>query len=98
MPEYIYIIYLALLAGAAMPVGALLARADLVHSAFLQPKSRHFIVAFGGGALISAVALVLVPEGASLLSHWLAALCFSAGGVFFYLLDAYLRKLKNSAG
>lgn len=98
MPEYIYIVSLSLLAGAAMPVGALLARADLMHPAFLKPKSRHFIVAFGGGALMSAVALVLVPEGARILSYWVAALCFSAGGVFFYLLDAFLRKLKSSAG
>lgn len=69
-----------------------------MHPAFLKPKSRHFIVAFGGGALISAVALVLVPEGASKLSPLLAALSFSAGGIFFYFLDAFLSKLKSSAG
>lgn len=98
MPEYLYIIFLSLLAGAAMPLGALFARADLMHPVFLRPKSRHFIVAFGGGALISAVALVLVPEGASKLSPLLTALCFSAGGIFFYLLDAFLSKLKSSVG
>ena len=86
MPEFIYIILLALLAGAAMPIGAVLARADLLHPAFLEPRARHFIVAFGGGALVSAVALVLVPEGASQLSVELAVLCFSAGGLFFYCL------------
>lgn len=98
MPEYMSIIGLSLLAGAAMPLGALLAHADLMHSAFLKPTSRHFIVAFGGGALISAVALVLVPEGASKLSPWSAALCFSAGGTFFYLLNAFLGQLKSTAG
>lgn len=81
-----------------MPLGAILAHEDLMHPAFLKTRSRHFIVAFGGGALISAVALVLVPEGASKLPLLFAALCFSAGGVFFYLLDAFLRKLKSSAG
>ncbi|ABA56626.1 hypothetical protein Noc_0092 [Nitrosococcus oceani ATCC 19707] len=98
MPEYVYIILLSLLAGAAMPVGALLARLDVMHPAFLRQKSRQFMVAFGGGALISAVALVLVPDGASKLSPLTAALCFGAGGVFFYLLDMLLNQLKSSAG
>lgn len=82
------VLLLSLMAGAAMPVGAVLARADLMHPAVLTPKVRHFIVAFGGGALISAVALVLVPDGASKLSVAPAAMCFIAGGVFFYFLDA----------
>lgn len=98
MPEYIYIILLSLLAGAAMPVGALLARLDLLHPAFLEQKYRLFIVAFGGGALVSAVALVLVPDGASKLSPLTATLCFGAGGVFFYFLDRVLSRLKSSAG
>ena len=98
MPEYVYIILLALLAGTAMPIGAIFARTDLMHPAFLKPKSRHFIVAFGGGALISAVALVLVPEGASELSPLLATTYFCAGGIFFFFLDAFLYKLKSSTG
>jgi ZIP family zinc transporter len=98
MPDIALIIILSLLAGAAMPAGALLARLDLLSPSTLGTSWRHFIVAFGGGALISAVALVLVPEGASKLSPTPAALCFAAGGVFFYLLDNYLNKLKSSAG
>lgn len=81
-----------------MPVGALLARIDLVRPSVLGTSWRHFIVAFGGGALISAVALVLVPEGTSKLPAVPATLCFAAGGAFFYLLDIYLNKLKSSAG
>ncbi len=80
-----------------MPVGALLARFDLMHPALLKQKSRLFIVAFGGGALISAVALVLVPDGVSQLSPLTATLCFGAGGVFFYLLDLILSQLESSA-
>ena len=98
MPEYIYIILLSFLAGAAMPVGGLLAHLDLLHPAFLEQKSRLFIVAFGGGALVSAVALVLVPDGASKLSPLTATLCFGAGGIFFYFLDMVLSRLKSSAG
>ncbi len=98
MPDYLYVTFLSLLAGLAMPTGAILARFDLVHPKILTRNSRLFIVAFGGGALISAVALVLVPEGASKLSPTLAAVCFSAGGAFFYTLDRYLSQLKSSMG
>ncbi|MGO2392671.1 MAG: ZIP family metal transporter [Halomonas sp.] len=98
MATIIYILLLSLLAGAAMPAGALLARLDVVHPALLGTSWRHFIVAFGGGALISAVALVLIPDGASKLSLMPAALCFAAGGVCFYLLDAYLSKLDSAMG
>ncbi|MGP9799039.1 ZIP family metal transporter [Halomonas sp. 86] len=98
MAEIITILLLSLMAGAAMPIGALLAKFDLVHPSLLGDSWRHFIIAFGGGALMSAVALVLVPEGASKLPLVPAALCFAAGGVCFYFLDAYLKKLNSSVG
>jgi ZIP family zinc transporter len=98
MPDIAYIILLSLFAGAAMPVGALLARLDLFRPLVLGTSWRHFIIAFGGGALISAVALVLVPEGTSNLSPLPATMCFAAGGGFFYLADRYLSKLKSSVG
>ncbi|MGY4879596.1 ZIP family metal transporter [Vreelandella aquamarina] len=98
MTEITYILFLSLLAGAAMPTGALLARLDLVHPALLGTSWRHFIVAFGGGALISAVALVLVPEGIHKLSPLPAIVCFALGGVCFYFLESYLSKLNSPAG
>ncbi|SJN09665.1 ZIP zinc transporter family protein [Halomonas citrativorans] len=98
MAEIITILLLSLMAGAAMPIGALLAKFDLVHPSLLGDSWRHFIIAFGGGALMSAVALVLVPEGASKLPLVPAALCFAAGGICFYFLDAYLKKLNSSVG
>ncbi|WP_026287031.1 ZIP family metal transporter [Gilvimarinus chinensis] len=98
MNELLYVVFLSLLAGAAMPMGALVARLDLLHPKLLTKEIRQFIVAFGGGALISAVALVLVPEGADKLSPLTASLCFATGGAFFYWLDRYLSQLKSSAG
>lgn len=44
------------------------------------------------------MALVLAPGGASKLSVLPAALCFAAGGVYFYWLDAYLSKLDSAMG
>lgn len=98
MTEVAYIIVLSLVAGAAMPVGALLAHFDLMHPALLGQRTRHFIIAFGGGALISAVSLVLVPEGASELSPLSTAVFFSVGGISFYLLDELMSRLESPAG
>lgn len=98
MPEVASVIVLSLLAGASMPTGAVLAKLDLKNPAWLGDEWRHFIVAFGGGALVSAIALVLVPEGAKKVSIFQAAMAFSAGGVCFCLQDIYLNKLKSSAG
>lgn len=98
MPEVLIVVVLSLLAGSAMPIGALLASVDIRHPSWLGNEWRHFIVAFGGGALISAVALVLVPDGAEKLPIPAAALAFSAGGIFFCVLDIVLSKLRSSAG
>lgn len=98
MAEIVNMIFLSLLAGAAMPIGAVLARLDLARPSWLGEGGRHFIVAFGGGALVSAVALVLVPEGLHKLPPVAAAMCFAGGGVVFYLLDGYLARLRSSSG
>lgn len=98
MGEIGLILALTLMAGVAMPLGALLACVDSIYPDWLSSESRHGIMAFGGGALMSAVALVLVPEGSELLSIPLAALSFGAGGVAFMLLDILLAKTKSPAG
>lgn len=89
---------LTLMAGAAMPLGALLGRLDQLHPQWLTSELRHGIIAFGAGALLSAIALVLVPEGFEVLSPWWAALCFAMGGLAFLLLDVWLAKQQSSAG
>ena len=52
----------------------------------------HAVVAFGGGALVSAVALVLVPRGVESLSAILAIMAFGAGGLAFAGIDAWLAR------
>lgn len=81
---------LALAAGAAMPLGAVLAmsRAGRVLSA----PAVHWIVAFGGGALLAAIALVLVPEGSDALSPAVALGAFAGGGLVFYVVDWRLER------
>ena len=98
MQEFYLVILLTLVAGMAMPLGALLAGVDQLRPDWLTDEYRHGIIAFGGGALLSAVALVLVPEGIAPLSTLLAAGCFVAGGVAFMALDIVLYRSETPAG
>ena len=83
---------LALLAGAAIPAGGFLAAVEKIQPKWLESELRHGIIAFGGGALISAVALVLVPHGQETLSVGWVALWFVLGGVSLMALDSWLSR------
>lgn len=91
------VIVSTLLAGLAMPLGAVIAYAEKFESEWLEKEFKHGVMAFGGGALLSAVALVLVPEGIVNLSPLFACSCFVAGGLCFMLLDIYLKKINTPA-
>ena len=91
------IVGLTLMAGMAMPVGALLARIERIRPEWLEQEFRHGVIAFGGGALLSAVALVLVPEGIVDLSIPWVVLLFGAGGTFFMFLDRMLARSATPA-
>lgn len=80
------------LAGLAMPVGALLAKVERLQSDWLETELRHSIMAFAAGALLSAIALVLVPEGIEHLSASWVCVMFIAGGLGFMLVDMALEK------
>ncbi|MGR6873576.1 ZIP family metal transporter [Pseudomonas sp. HK3] len=80
------------LAGLAMPLGAVLARVENIQSDWLESEFRHSIIAFAAGALLSAIALVLVPEGIEHLSPTWATTMFILGGFGFMLVDLILDK------
>lgn len=73
-----------------MPVGAAIASIERIRPRWLENEVRHSVIAFGGGALLSAVALVLIPEGVTNLSALLIGVCFSVGGITFMMLDIRL--------
>jgi ZIP family zinc transporter len=68
MSPIVEIILFTGIAGACIPLGGLLASIEHVHPKWLEQEFRHFVMAFGGGVLLAAVALVLVPEGMAHLS------------------------------
>lgn len=89
-------IFLALIAGAAIPLGGFLANIEHFRSQWLETEFRHTVLAFGAGALVSAVALVLVPEGASVVSPWVAMVSFGGGAVGFAAVSRALARKGGS--
>lgn len=75
------------LAAAMIPLGGWLAMNERIRPDWLETEVRHFVIAFGGGALVAAVALVLVPKGVALSGGLPALAAFLAGGVVFAALD-----------
>jgi ZIP family zinc transporter len=90
MSDWLQIVVLTSIAGLAMPIGASIAAVERIRPRWLENEVRHFVIALGGGALLAAVALVLVPEGISRLSPLVIAVCFAAGGILFMVLDRRL--------
>ncbi|RTQ99137.1 ZIP family metal transporter [Halomonas nitroreducens] len=84
------VVALTLMAGMAMPLGGWIALEERIGPRWLETELRHGIIAFGGGALLSAVALVLVPNGVDDLTVGTALAWFLAGGLAFMGLDILL--------
>lgn len=97
MPEWMVVACLTLLAGMAMPAGGLIASIERIHPRWLETEFRHTVTSFGGGALFSAIALVLVPDGTRDLPIWAVVLCFGGGGCVFLLIDILLAATRSSA-
>ncbi|MCP5037418.1 MAG: divalent cation transporter [Rhodobacteraceae bacterium] len=90
--DALYAVLLALAAGITIPLGGALAWIDNLVPDWMRRELRHSVAAFGGGALMSAIALVLVPEGIERVSTPVALAVFVGGGVVFFLADAMIEK------
>ena len=88
---------LAMLAGVTIPLGAIAASLEHIRPRWLETEVRHSIIAFGGGVLLAAVSLVLVPEGIKALSLFWVVFCFSLGGIVFFLIDRTIATHGGSA-
>lgn len=96
MEEITKIIIYTLGASLCIPVGGLLASIERIRPDWLENELRHFIIAFGGGVLLAAVALVLVPEGSKYFVHpILSVITFLGGGISFFLLERFLGTKKR---
>ena len=98
MDRFVELLLWTTLAGACIPVGAGLAHIEHIRPRWLEEELRHFVIAFGGGVLVGAVALVLVPEGIERLPQPLAAIVLLlAGGTAFMVLDRIQAKRHQPA-
>jgi len=97
MDLLLVVIVFTLLAGLAMALGAVIAYLENIKTQWIEEEFRHSVMAFGGGALLSAVALVLVPEGIANFSPVAACVWFVIGGLSFMGLDIYLKKINTPA-
>lgn len=98
LPDWLTVIVLTLGAGLTMPLGAALGRWQSLRPNWMETEFRHGVIAFGGGALLAAVALVLVPEGARHLSPLAACAALVGGASSFMLLDIVLARKGTPAG
>ncbi len=87
MSELPTFLLLASLAGAAIPVGGLFAYRERLRMGHFRLEILYFLVAFGGGVVLSAVALVLVPLGLEALSLPEAILAFTSGALVFLAIN-----------
>gem|GEM_PF-2935564 len=96
MNELAQVLLLTTMAGSAIPIGGLLAKVEKISPEWLETEFRHSVIAFGGGVLVSAVALVLVPEGIKELAlPWIIS-AFVLGGLAFWGLETLLDRSKSS--
>jgi ZIP family zinc transporter len=85
-------------AGACIPLGGILASVERIQPRWLETEVRYFIIALGGGILLGAVALVLVPAGTRHLDNPAAAVAMLiTGGLLFFLLEWLLGRSKRES-
>jgi ZIP family zinc transporter len=97
MDQLLLSILYATLAGAMIPCGAFVALRERIRPKWLEQELRHSIIAFGGGILLAAVSLVLVPQGISYLSVGWSIAAIGAGGLVFFWLDRLVEQHGGSA-
>lgn len=96
--EVIQIIFLTIAAGLCIPIGGFVASFERIHSQWLEKEFRHFIIALGGGIMLGAVALVLVPEGINHMNDSLWGIAFIiGGGLLFFGIELFLGIHKNES-
>lgn len=91
------VVLLTLAAGMSIPLGAAMASVERLQAWCLKTEMDSFVSYFGGGALLAAIALVLLPRGLEQASPALAIGTFLAGGLMFWQISAQLERRHSSA-
>lgn len=89
------IIYTSLAGGSTL-IGALIIY-FLTRTKKISPNVKKGVVALGGGVLLSAITLVLIPEGSKDLSVGWGSFWFMAGSLVFLIMDIIIEHSGESA-
>lgn len=94
MTNLALVIIYSILSGSTIFIGGILSYyfGDHVQSGLVKEEIIHLSVAFGGGILLAAVGLVLVPQGMQALSLVSILICFPAGTFTFFFIDRYIEQ------
>jgi len=94
MTELQLVLLYSLLSGSTVFLGGLLSYyfGIYVKSGLVKAEIIHGSIAFGGGILMAAVALVLIPEGMQALSLVPMIIFFLAGAIAFFFIDRYIER------
>jgi ZIP family zinc transporter len=91
MSQILTIILLSAGAGGCIPLGGLVASFENIRPEWLEKEFRHFLIAFGGGILLGAVAVVLIPEGIANMGESMFAIpTLLVGGFAFFVIERML--------
>ena len=94
----IQVLILATVAGGMIPLGAAMAQRENLQPGWLEDESRHAVIAFGAGALLAAVAFVLVPDGSEKVPAWSAPVWLLIGGIAMGCVDGLIARAGDSPG
>ncbi|KJZ19816.1 ZIP family metal transporter [Loktanella sp. S4079] len=86
------VILLGTLVSAMIPLGGVIAANENIQRDWLRTELRHSVVAFGGGALLSAVAFVLIPQGDEALNTFAVIGWIAAGAIAMAVVDMRLTR------
>lgn len=98
MEALAWTLLLTFLAGVTIPLGGIISRLVHMRDGHVREDVLGAIMAFGGGALLSAVVLVLVPDGLEGVRPFGAVAAFVGGAVVALLADQWLAQRGTQAG
>ena len=87
---------LALAAGLSIPAGALVSSRPLLAAFCRRQELDSFVSYFGGGALLAAIALVLIPRGIEHTPVVFASISFALGGLAFWQFSAWAQRTRST--
>lgn len=96
MNDILLIILYSSIAGMPIIFGGLFSSVFQAKKWKLKSEVNHFIIAFGGGALLSAIAFALIPKALTDLNYWELSLIFLGGTFLFMSIDFIIGKSKGS--